>query len=923
MKRVAFLFTLSVFVSALAQTAQTGSIESSRREPPLRLASPFTDHAVLQRDMPATVRGRAQPGAKVEVSFAGQCKSAVADTNGKWSLLLDPMAASKEPRVLSAVSGGDKVEIRDVLVGDVYLASGQSNMEMPLWHADRKRFRDKMGGLLMQWPSNRNFRVMMTRSERGVSSVPREEYPVKWTVPTAKWLADNRFSALGYYFGKEVQAALDVPVGVIAASWGGTSIAPWVPDSGWASIADDPFVATNIVPRIATRLKAEKKRGWPEYPGDIFNEMVAPLAPYTCRGMIWYQGESDMDFNHAGQIAYSKEMRALADGWRREFGVADMPLLFVQLAQFAYPWYKISADDERLAEICDEQRRYAEADAHAWMACISDIGDVNDIHPCRKQEVAQRLAALAFEHVYGLDVKADAPQGVSATLVAPGKVEITLSNAEGLYRWMGEVSLWTERQKESSPIRFVAADGTVADCESVVTNGMIVASCDAIPVPRFVTHLRRRTDESNIYNASTLPLGTFKLEVKRASGAVRQLEPVSPVCGEIVPLLPDVQKTVLAIPSLDERIAYFKANKGDKNLHCGTLHRTSRPLVFRFRDPGNPQGPSWNGPWKVYIGKKPDLSDARVFVVWQDPDPGPNDGEAFDPKGVHKYLLEVNGANLEVGTRYYWKIACRRRCSLQCDPGHGCSRSKDYAETPVSEFVTEGLAPRWIALDGKEIFNVRDLGGRAGMKGMRVRQGMVYRGCTLNADSWTGDIPGKTRLTPDDIDYMRGTLGIKTDLDLRTTGETGGLDVSPLGKGVKYIHRPSQSYKWLFTDKDGGKAMAENFRVFCDKSNYPIYFHCSGGADRTGSLAWVLNAVLGVSRHETETDWEVTFYPDIPDANPGDWRGEHYFDEGFGKYGAADTPWDERIVLYLKSLGITEKEIETVRAILLEPATTP
>jgi hypothetical protein len=198
-----------------------------------------------------------------------------------------------------------------------------------------------------------------------------------------------------------------------------------------------------------------------------------------------------------------------------------------------------------------------------------------------------------------------------------------------------------------------------------------------------------------------------------------------------------------------------------------------------------------------------------------------------------------------------------------------------------------------------------------------------YGGCTLNGDSQTGDIPGKIRLMPDDIVYMTDVLGIKTDLDLRTTGETGGLVVSPLGKGVNYIHRSSQSYKWLFTDKDGGKAMADNFRVFCDKANYPIYFHCSGGADRTGSLAWVLNAVLGVSRHETETDWEVTFYPDMPDANPGDWRGEHHFDEGFGKYGDADTPWNERIVLYLKSLGITEKEIETVRAILLEPATTP
>ena len=406
-------------------------------------------------------------------------------------------------------------------------------------------------------------------------------------------------------------------------------------------------------------------------------------------------------------------------------------------------------------------------------------------------------------------------------------------------------------------------------------------------------------------------------------GAPRPLEPVSPVGGEIVPLLPDVQKTMLSIPSLEERIAYFKANKDDKDLHCGTLHRSSRPLVFRFRDPGNKKGPSWNGPWKVFIGKKSDLSDARVFVVWQDPSPGPNDGDAFDPAAVHEYRIEVEGANIEVGARYYWKISCRRRCSMQCCPSHGCERSKDIAETPVSEFRTEDMAPRWIKLDGPKIFNVRDFGGRVGLGGRRVRQGMVYRGCTLNGDSQTGDIPGKIRLMPDDIVYMTDVLGIKTDLDLRTTGETGGLVVSPLGKGVNYIHRSSQSYKWLFTDKDGGKAMADNFRVFCDKANYPIYFHCSGGADRTGSLAWVLNAVLGVSRHETETDWEVTFYPDMPDANPGDWRGEHHFDEGFGKYGDADTPWNERIVLYLKSLGITEKEIETVRAILLEPATTP
>jgi protein-tyrosine phosphatase len=111
--------------------------------------------------------------------------------------------------------------------------------------------------------------------------------------------------------------------------------------------------------------------------------------------------------------------------------------------------------------------------------------------------------------------------------------------------------------------------------------------------------------------------------------------------------------------------------------------------------------------------------------------------------------------------------------------------------------------------------------------------------------------------------------------------------------------------------------MVDNFRLFCDRANYPIYFHCSGGADRTGSLAWVLNAVLGVSRHETETDWEVTFYPDMPDARPDDWRGERHFDEGFGKYGDADAPWEQRVVLYLKKHGITDGEIAAFRSIML------
>lgn len=170
----------------------------------------------------------------------------------------------------------------------------------------------------------------------------------------------------------------------------------------------------------------------------------------------------------------------------------------------------------------------------------------------------------------------------------------------------------------------------------------------------------------------------------------------------------------------------------------------------------------------------------------------------------------------------------------------------------------------------------------------------------------------------EDVDYLTRTLGIRTDLDLRSKGETADLQESPLGGGVRFVQHPSSCYAGIFTE-NGKKAMAENFRVFCDRKNYPVYFHCIGGADRTGALAYVLNGVLGVGRHELETDWESTFYPGIPDENPDPdhWCRESHFNVGFAKYGDAETAWNDRIVLYLRDCGITDAEIAAFRAIML------
>lgn len=399
-----------------------------------------------------------------------------------------------------------------------------------------------------------------------------------------------------------------------------------------------------------------------------------------------------------------------------------------------------------------------------------------------------------------------------------------------------------------------------------------------------------------------------------ASSLLAAHEPLAPCGGKTVQLVPDAQKKVMGLPTLEERLGLFAEDRRTgKKIRHDPNWRKSLPLVLELKTTKGE-----NGPWKVMIGRKADLSDARTWylpVAKADAATG-REGAAAAAKDVAR--ITVPRANLEIATRYYWKVICRGRCGFGCGPKHGCTDSKRIVESAVSEFVTEDFAPRWIAIEGR-VGNFRDFGGRIGLGGRRVRQGMAYRGQGLNDNSVTGETQGSNRLTVEDVKYLTGTLGIRTDLDLRGIGEIADMKGSPLGESVNFIWHSSQAYRGIFTE-DGMKTMAKNFRVFCDRKNYPVYFHCIGGADRTGSLAYVMNGVLGVSRREMETDWESTFYPRIPDENPdpNHWCRESHFNDGFAKYGDADTPWNERVVLYLKACGITDAEIAAFRDIMLE-----
>ena len=403
------------------------------------------------------------------------------------------------------------------------------------------------------------------------------------------------------------------------------------------------------------------------------------------------------------------------------------------------------------------------------------------------------------------------------------------------------------------------------------------------------------------------------LAVANGVRAAEGLEPIAPGDGQTVALVPDAQKKVMGLPTLEARLKLFADDRANgKALRHDPNWRKSLPLVLEVR---TPQGE--NGPWKVQIGKKPDLSDARTWYLATARADKATGRETANSASNGSARIEVPMANLEIATRYYWQVTCRGRCGFGCGPRHGCAASKKLVRTPVSSFVTEDLAPRWIAIEGR-VGNFRDLGGRIGLGGRRVRQGMAYRGQGLNDNSITGERRGRNRLTVEDVEYLTGTLGIRTDLDLRGEGEIADLTASPLGKSVKFVWNSSRSYKGIFTP-EGKAVMAKNFRVFCNPKNYPVYFHCIGGADRTGALAYVLNGVLGVSRQELETDWESTFYPRIPDEHPDPnfWCRESHFNEGFSKYGGANASWNDRIVLYLKDCGITDAEIAAFRKIML------
>jgi sialate O-acetylesterase len=476
----------------------------------ITLPALFGDHMVIQRNLPVHVWGRATPGEAVSVNFQSGNASATADPIGYWSVHLPALAAGG-PFTLT-VMGANTITLRDVLVGDVWVASGQSNMEL--------RLRDALNGpgeiAMSNYPKIRFLQVANQTSP----------YPLDNVNAGKGWMATSpdtsgSLSAVAYFFARELQAHTAVPIGLLSSSWGGTPQEAWVSMktisadaslmplfASWARMNED-VVAEKLRREIqlkawqdtVNQAKAEGKTppGRPykandsgEWaPGGLFNAMIAPLAPFPIRGAIWYQGESNADADHVG--IYGRLIESMIQDWRRAWGEGDFPFLLVQL-----PGFK---NGGRWPEAREAQRK-ALSLANTGMAITIDLGEPNNIHPKNKQDVGKRLALVARGVADGEKIEYSGPLFRMA-VPEGGSIRVSFDHiGSGLVAKDGALKTF---EVAGADRRFKAA-------EAKVDGATVVVSSASITSPLYVRYGWSDFPDCNLYNSEGLPASPFQSE---------------------------------------------------------------------------------------------------------------------------------------------------------------------------------------------------------------------------------------------------------------------------------------------------------------------------------------------------------------------------------------------------------------------------
>lgn len=467
---------------------------------------------VFQRDRPVRIWGRAEPGENVEVTLAGRMASTQAGNDRMWALDLLPLPAGG-PYVL-LVRGQNRIEIENVYVGEVWVASGQSNMEWLLRETT---------GAADEIAASQNEGIRIFKIKRTVADEVQTDVSGEWRA--AAPATSGGLTAVGYYFAKFIQEILGVPVGIIDSTWGATPAAAWTPrgdlegDPELAGFIQRFEEACRVFPernaayqdklavwqaqagttptREQTRAKPQPPAGPGHYstPAGLFNGMIAPVTPMRIRGVIWYQGETDA----TRAATYRKLFPTLIQSWRREWQLPEMPFLYVQLA--SYIARRDTAAGSPWAELREAQLRTL-ALPHTGMAVAIDIGEADDIHPRNKREVGRRMSLLARAQVYGESLEAFGPVFVEAK-PAKGAVSLRFSHAGGGLR-----------TSDGKPVRgFVIAgeDRKFVPADAAIKGDEIEVS-GPIQNPVAVRYGWAENPSTNLVNAAGLPASPFRTD---------------------------------------------------------------------------------------------------------------------------------------------------------------------------------------------------------------------------------------------------------------------------------------------------------------------------------------------------------------------------------------------------------------------------
>ncbi|WP_224994388.1 sialate O-acetylesterase [Cesiribacter sp. SM1] len=435
------------------------------------LPSIFADHMVLQQNASVTIWGWGKTGEEVSVSgsWNGNAVKTKVDTDAKWQVKLQTPAAGG-PYTLT-VQGYNTIRFSDVLIGEVWLVSGQSNME---WNASMGIDNDKEEIAKANYPQIRFFSV-----EHRTADGPQLDLGGNWVVATPETM--QYFSAVAYFFGRELHQELNVPIGLINSSWGGTPAEIWMQAQ---LIKDNPFLAEAAA-------KLQEVPWGPVKPGKAYNAMIAPLIPYQIAGALWYQGESNTAVPHA----YSEVLTALIQNWRAQWGY-EFPFYFAQIAPYKYgrPYEGVI--------VRDEQRQTLSV-PKTGMVVTSDIGNIDDIHPRNKLDVGKRFANIALNQTYGIK---DRP--VSGPLYREMKKE---GNKIRLYFDHAENGL-VSKGKELTLFEIAGPDQKFVPARAKIDGNTIVVSARGVKDPAAVRFAWSNTAEPKLFNKEGLPASAFRTD---------------------------------------------------------------------------------------------------------------------------------------------------------------------------------------------------------------------------------------------------------------------------------------------------------------------------------------------------------------------------------------------------------------------------